>query len=251
MLIDAHAHLGSWPFTLVAERKPAALVAELRDHGIRQAIVGHLGAVLAPEPGPANRELFRAVQASPGLTPLPTINPLLANWREELDACASSAAINAVKIVPNYHNYSLAARPLGDFIGALRQRKLRLVIQTRLEDERHRYFALRIKGVPVPQLALFLQKFPNCSPLILGLYLPEIRELAHYAANFSIDTAFAEWEETMVDLLQVLPARQILFGSHTPLHSTSAQVAKLRLARIRASARNAIGTQNAQRFFSV
>jgi hypothetical protein len=249
MLIDAHAHLGTWPFALQPERSAPAFAAHLRAQGIGRAIVSHLGAVLAPDPGPSNRTLFAAVRRTPALIPLPTLNPALANWREELDACCAAAPLRAVKIIPNYHNYSLASSRLADFTAALRARRLRLVIQVRLEDERHRYFALRIKGVPVSQLAGFLEKFSATHPLLLGLYLPELRELSSVASNFSVDTACAEWEESLVEIRKALPASRILFGSHSPFLNTRAEVDKLRLARLPAATRDAIGTTNAKRFF--
>ncbi len=251
MLIDAHAHLGTWPFSLLTERSPAGFAAHLRAHGIGRAVVSHLDAVLAPEPGPANRALFAAVRRARALVPLPTINPALANWRDELDACGAAAPIRAVRIVPNFHHYSLASPRLAPFVAALRERKLRLALQVRLEDERHRYFALKIKGVPVTQLAAFLKKFPDTHPLLLGCYLPEIRALAKTAKNFSVDTACAEWEQTLVELLKVLPTARILFGSHTPFHTTRAQVEKLQRARVPASARAAVGARNAERFFQL
>src|SRR4051812_2419077 len=114
MLTDSHVHLGPWPFSLLTERKPAAFVAHLGAHGIRKAIVEHLGAVFAPEPGPSNQALFSAVRGHHTLIPIPTINPLLANWQEELEACCAAAPITAVKIIPNYHNYSVAAPRLAE-----------------------------------------------------------------------------------------------------------------------------------------
>lgn len=249
MLTDVHAHLGTWPFFLHTERTRAALVAHLRAHGIGRALVSHLGAALAPDPGPSNRILLAAVRRTPALKPLPTINPALANWREELDACCAAAPLRAVKILPNFHNYSLASPRLAGFVAALSERRLRLVIQMRLDDERHRYFALKIKGVPVPQVAGFLRKFPATHPLLLGAYLPEIRTLAKGAKNFSTDTACCEWEQTLVELLKVLPPARILFGTHTPFLNTRAEVEKLRCARIPAKAQAAIGVRNAEHFF--
>jgi predicted TIM-barrel fold metal-dependent hydrolase len=249
MLIDAHAHLGTWPFALHTERSASGLAAHLRAHGISRAVVSHVGAVLAPEPGPSNRTLFAAARRMPTLLPLPIINPALANWREELDACCAAGPIRAVKIVPNFHNYALSAAHLADFTAELRRRRLRLVLQVRLEDERHRYFALRIKGVPVPQLAGFLRKFPTLHPLLLGLYLPEVRELSSVATNFSADTACAEWEQSVASLLETVPASRLFFGTHTPFLNTRAEIDKLRLARISVSARSAIGSGNARRFF--
>jgi hypothetical protein len=251
MIIDAHAHLGPWPFRLHAESSATALVAHLASHGIERAIVSHLGAVLAPDPRRSNRALFADVRRARALTPLPTINPALANWQEELAACCDAAPIAAVKILPNYHNYALTSRRCAEFADALLERGLRLVIQARLEDERHRYFALRVKGVPVPALIAFLKAHRDLQPLLLGLYLPEIRTLAAETKNFSTDTACAEWEQTMVEILKVLPAARVLFGSHTPFLTTRAEVDKFRLARIPTAARNAIAARNARDFFAL
>ncbi len=251
MLTDVHTHLGPWPFALHPERDALALWAHLRKHGIDRALVSHLGAVFAPDPAPANRALFAAVRRVPALVPVPVINPALANWREELAACCAAAPVPAVKIYPNYHGYSLAAAPVAGLVAALRARGLRLVVQVRLEDERHRYFALRIKGVPVAQLAAWLKKFPALHPLLLGLYLPELRELAGAAKNFSADFAFAEWEQTLDALRAVLPTSRLMFGSHTPFHVTRAQVEKFHAAPLPAASRSAIGAGNAARFFSL
>ncbi len=250
MLTDVHAHLGTWPFALQSERNPAQLVAHLRAHGIGRAWVSPLAAVLAPDPGPANRALFAALKKTPALMPVPAINPALANWRDELAACAAAAPLRAVKILPNYHNYSLALPALDPFVTELRARKIRLLLQVRLEDERHRYFALQIKGVPVASIVAFLQRFPEVHPLLLGAYLPELRTIAESAKNFSTDCALAEWEQTMVALREFLPVTRIFFGSHTPFLVTGAQTEKLRSARIAAAAKRAIGAGNAARFIS-
>lgn len=251
MLIDVHAHLGPWPFALQPDRDAPALRAHLRQHGIGRALVSHLGTVFAPDPAPANRVLLAAVRHIPALVPVPVINPALANWREELAACCAAAPIRAVKIFPNYHGYSLASAPVAGLVAALRERRLRLIVQIRLEDERHRYFALRIKGVPVAQVATWLKKSPDLHPLLLGLYLPELRELARGADNFSADFAMAEWDQTLAALRAELSTARLMFGSHSPFHVTRAQVEKLRRARLSTAARAAIRAGNAARFFAL
>jgi hypothetical protein len=103
-LIDTNVNLGPWPFTPVPDRTGPELAAHLAASGVRRALVSHLGAVFQPEPMVTNRKLFAAVKKSPGLLPVPVINPALANWREQLAECLAAGPIRAVKIFPNFHN---------------------------------------------------------------------------------------------------------------------------------------------------
>lgn len=251
MLIDANASLGSWPFAPLPDRTAAALQAHLARAGIGRALVSHLGAVFLPDPMPANRKLFAAVRRAPALLPVPILNPALAAWREQLAECRAAAPIRAVKILPGYHGYSLRARALGDFMAALAAARLRLILGVRLEDERHAYFALRVRGVPAADLAAFLRRFPAHHVLCAGLSKPEIETLAARCDNFSADIAFAEWLDTLELLLKKIPARRLLLGTNTPLFSARAQADKVRRARLPAKTKSLIGAKNARRLFSL
>lgn len=251
MLIDTNVNLGPWPFTPVADHTGPELADHLAASGIRRALVSHLGAVFQPEPMPTNRKLFSALRSTPALVPVPVIHPALANWREQLAECRAAAPIRAVKIFSNFHNYSLASRRLDPFLDALDEAGLKLLVNVRLEDERHRYFALRIKGVPVAQMSAFLARHPKRHFLFTGIYKPEVEKLAPEHANFSADIAFCELTNTLELMLSKFPARRLMLGTNTPLHSTFAQVGKLTEARIPASAKKLIGSENLRRFLSL
>lgn len=251
MLIDTNVNLGSWPFTPMPDRTAPELAAHLATSGIRRALVSHLGAVFQPEPMVTNRKLFAAVRRTPALLPVPVINPALANWREQLAECRAAAPIHAVKIFPNYHHYSLSARRLDPFLDALDEAGLRLLVNIRLEDERHKYFALRIKGVPVVQMSAFLKRHPKRHFLFTGIYKPEVEKLAPDHENFSADIAFCELTNTLALMLAKIPARRLMLGTCTPLLSTYGEVGKLTDARIPASAKALIGSENARRFFKL
>ena len=251
MLIDTNVNLGPWPFTPVPDRTGPELAAHLAASGIRRALVSHFGAVFLPEPMPANRRLFAALKRTPALLPVPVINPALPNWAEQLAECRAAAPIRAVKILPNYHHYRLNSRRLEPFMAALAKARLRLILNVRLEDERHKYFALRLKGVPVPELALFLKRFPKHHVLFSGIYKPEVEQLAPDHANFSAEIAFCELTNCLELMLPKFPARRLMLGTCTPLMSTRGQADKLRRAKIPAVAKALIGSVNARRFFSL
>jgi len=251
MLIDTNANLGPWPFTPVPDRPAPAFAAHLAANGVRRALVSHLGAVFLPDPMPANRQLFAAVRRTPALLPVPILNPALRTWPEQLAECRATAPIRAVKLLPNYHNYNLRAAHLTDFMAALDAARLRLVLNVRLEDERHKYFALRIKGVPVPELARFLRRFPRHHVLFAGIYKGEVEQLAPDFGNFSAEISFCETTNCLELMLPKFPARRLMLGTCTPLLSTRGEVDKLRGAKIPARAKELIGSANARRFFKL
>lgn len=249
MLIDTNVNLGPWPFSPLPEYTGPELAARLAANGVRRALVSDLRAVFLPDPMPANRRLFAAVRRTPALVPVPILNPALRPWREQLDECLAAGPIRAVKILPNYHNYTLKSAALDGFMAALAAAKLKLILNVRLEDERHKYFALRMKGVPVPALAGFLKRFPSHHVLLTGIYKPDLEKLVAECGNFSADIAFCEWINTIEALLEKIPAQRLMLGTCTPLLSTRGQVDKLVHAHIPARARKLIGSDNARRFF--
>jgi predicted TIM-barrel fold metal-dependent hydrolase len=248
MLFDANAYLGSWPFHLESELSPARLVATLAAAGIGHAAVSPLGAVFAPEPMPANRRLFAAARRQARLVPVPVINPLLANWREQLAECCD-AGVRAVRLLPNYHNYALSARRLVDFMAEASAKDLRVVLTVRLEDERQRYFGLKVQAVPVAVISAFLARFPRQHVLCTALTLGEIANLARKHRNFSADLAYAEHSELARRLRRGLPVLRLMFGSLAPLISAPAQAAKLADPDFSAAERQLIGADNAREYF--
>lgn len=250
MLIDANVNLGVWPFTFTPDRTAGELVKHLKASGINRALVSHLGAVFQPDPMPSNRTLFAAVKRTPSLLPVPVINLRLGNWREQLAECVA-AKVRAVKLIPNFHNYTLAAPAVDEFVAALARTKLRLIINIRFEDERHRYFGLNVKGLPMADVQAFLKRHPKLHVLLAGIYRPELKELAKSCTNFSAEISFCEWHNTIADLLTAIPARRLMLGSCTPLLSTRGEVDKLRCAQLPAKTKELIGATNAIRFFKL
>jgi len=250
MLIDTNVNLGSWPFTFALNRSAAQLTKHLAASGVTHAIVSHFGAAFQPDPMPSNRELLAATKKSNALTALPVINLRLANWRDQLAECVA-AKVSAIKLLPTYNNYSLRDKVVGEFMTALNETKLRLVINMRYEDERHRYFALDMKGLPLADLKPFLKRNPKTHMLLAGAMIPEVRELSAKFKNFSIELSYCEWINSVEDLVKLLTAKRIMLGTCTPLLSTRGEVDKLRFSKITPKAMEQISSTNAQQFFNL
>ncbi|MGC4071537.1 MAG: hypothetical protein QM760_03325 [Nibricoccus sp.] len=248
--LDANTWTGRWPFAFLANFSARTLSDHLHRHGIRRALVSPLDAVFAPEPGPANRDLLRSTRKLPQLSPVPVINPMLPNWRDELAACAADERVRAVRILPNYHNYRLRSRRVDELVAALTECNVRLVVNIRLIDERHEYFALNIKSVAAADLAQLLSRHPKFPVLASGLGRTDIRALTPKFPQLLADLSFAEWDETVTNLLQSAPAGQLAFASHTPFLITQAAIDKLSAARVSVSIRRQIAAENLEDFLS-
>jgi len=84
------------------------------------------------------------------LIPVIVLNPSLSNWKGMLEKYDNSYRIKTVKILPNYHNYSLSSSFVSDLMKGLNKRKIPLIIQVRLEDERSQYpLLILLSCVPV------------------------------------------------------------------------------------------------------
>ena len=245
---DANTWIGRWPFAFLDAHTPRTLAAHLRHHGIRRALVSPLDAVLAPSPGPANRDLLRTTRGIVALTPVPVINPALANWREELAACAADPRVRAVRVLPDYHNFRLRARAMHELALALVRRRLRLIVQVRLVDERHEFHALRLKAVPAADLAAFLAQHPRLRVLACGLTRTELFALAPKHPRLLADLSFVEWHDTLRHVLAKVSARQLVFGSHTPFFITAASRAKLGASGLGARTLAPVAAGNLARF---
>lgn len=245
---DALTWIGRWPFAFCDAHTPATLVAQLRRHGIRRALVSPLDAVFAPAPGPANRELLRSTRGVAALEPVPVINPALADWREELEACASDPRVRAVRLLPNYHAYRLHAPAVGALVAELQARGLRPIVQMQLIDARHEYHAMNLKPVAPAELGAWLERSPRLPVLASGLQRPDLLRLTAAHPQLLADLSFAEWLDTVDHLLEKVSARQLVFASHTPLLVTAAARAKLESTSVPRRPLEAIASGNLERF---
>lgn len=238
-IFDAGAWIGAWPFAHMERLTPRMLARRLAAAGITRALVSPLGAVLAPSPGPANRELLRDTRGVRGLEPVPVINPRLADWPAQLAEVAADRRVRAVRLLPSYHDYNLADPAATGLAEELRRRGLRLIVQVRLIDERHEFHAMELSPVPLDALTAFLRRHPRLPVLAAGLLRAEILALGRRQPRLVVDLGLAEWFDTVADLTARVPGRKLVLASQAPLlvaEAARARVATTAAPRARAMA---------------
>ena len=251
MLIDVNCSLGFWPFQLFPQDSPAKLARHLAAEGVSKALVSPIESVLFPDPHLISTRMLAKIGKYPDLIPVPAIDPSLSNWRECLDAYVEAGHGRAVKIVPNYHRYDLDATCVDELMAALSRPRRVLLIQMRVEDERQHYPLMKVPGVEVDAIVGLANQYPRVPILCLCPYLPEAMRLVGETANVYVDFSYIEYLNTLKHVLARIPAKRLLFGSHTPFLYTRANVMKLQCAEVSRQDMRLVSNGNARRLLKL
>ncbi|PIZ17279.1 hypothetical protein COY51_00635 [Candidatus Desantisbacteria bacterium CG_4_10_14_0_8_um_filter_39_17] len=246
MIIDVNVNFGFWPFQKFHENTLRKLNEHLKKENISFALISSLEAVFYPDPEMGNQDLLMKLKKYKNLLPVAVANPKINNWKEIL----GNNKYKAIKIIPNYHYYSLLDKKALDLIGEVNNKKITLIIQMRFEDERSHYPLLKVKGVSVQEIKEISLKFPALSIIALCPYFAESIELANLP-NVCTDISFVESLDTLHSLLAKVPAEKVLFGSHTPFLYTKAAIMKLKYGSISKKDYEKIAYKNASQLFNI
>jgi predicted TIM-barrel fold metal-dependent hydrolase len=252
---DASAFVGNWAFSLAPAITATDLIAQLRVTGITGAAFAPIEAVLAPEPMAANRRLFAALAAGPGSfvrVALPMLNPSLPGWEADFAACieGGGAMVRGVKITPNYHNYTLDSPSITALARRCAMQRIALCIQVRMVDERSHHPLMKVPAVPPAAVAEFAGRHDSLPMLVCGAYMSELAAYRAYA-NVSAELSFVESGWLLRDALGFLGGDRLLLGTHAPLHTAAAGVAKLSSDELDDETYARISRRNFERIFSL
>ncbi len=251
-MFDVNTAVGEWPFQRHGVNTIPELRLRLKQAGVSGALVSHLGCVLAEDPLPYNSDLFADLGRSRKLLPVPVVNPRLPGWEKDLAGLYGRRRRPiAIKVLPAYHNYTLRSPRFNELVAYCVAHAVPILLQLRLDDERTRYFGLKVRVVKPSHVVDLADRWPAARVILLNAYLPEVREIAASTRNTWFDTSFAEWFYTSRLIREAVPPGRILFGSHTPLLETRAAAMKIFDGPITAGLAQRIGHENATKLFDL
>lgn len=227
-MIDADVLVGHYPFRPLPHpsQDPHRLKAYLQARGMTRACLASLHAVFYADPQQGNAELLPQVVGDAFFLPVATINPTLHNWRDTLARCVEEYGCRLVRLLPNYHLYSLADGCVTDLLDEAHRRQVVVSLVKRLEDERMHHLLMKVPGVENSEISALAQRYPH--PLLIqSAYLPEIKELAVAGSHLYFDIAFAETMNTMQRLTETVPVDRLLFSTHSPFFYPEAAIGKV------------------------
>jgi uncharacterized protein len=251
-LVDVNTSLGRWPFATYEQDTAAKLSNHLAGEGIGLALVSSIDTALFPDPHIPNMGLAEALEPYPDLLPLMTLDPTLTHWRDCLETYRDRGTLNAVRVIPNYHRYTLDDPRMDELTVQLQQSDHPvLVVQMRLEDERAHYPLMAVPGVPVADIVALAERHPQLPILCLCAYRAEAVKLTRNAANILVDLAYIEFKDTLAVLLRDIPPDRVVFGSNTPMLYARAALMKMLHANVDQTTLEAVGSTNASRLLGI
>jgi hypothetical protein len=226
-LIDLCAHVGS------ETRRPIGLDAEglarlLEPFGITEVHAGRLEALWFENPHDANRLPGGSSKGRVAVVPVPVLDPTIPTWPEELDRLAGLGRLPLVRLLPNYHGYSLTEADA--LLAALAKRKVIAQVLVRMDDPRRQHRLAQVPDVPAASVRDAAERHPTLSVLLSGALIRDLNILANRlptARNLWADTSQADGLDAVPSLMRSAWRDRLVFATHAPLFIPYSAVARV------------------------
>ena len=243
-LIDAHAHIGSWPYWTVPDTSAAALVRRMDRLGIDAAAVASLRGVFSDWRA-GNDETLEAARRHPGrIIPFAILGPT-GGWSGAEVAILAGSGFRGIRLHPLFHSYALTDPVLHNVCEVAGQYGLPVVLPTRP------MMNWRFATVPVEGFQALAAAHPRTSFLLSGPnYLGEAQAAARClreCRNVRIEISCLQGFDAVGRMADEFGADRVLFSTGAPLHAAACNTEKFLHARLNRSARAAVGWENALR----
>jgi len=252
---DVSVYVGDYPFRQLSTTQPEWIVRQMDRMQIGQAWVGYLPAIMHRDPRPGNRELLRAIARHESrLLPVPTVDPRLPGWEEDVNAAIEVGA-PAVRAYPMQQDLEPAGGEMRVLVAALATAGLPLVLSVRFEDVRQRHPLDTAADLP----AAAIRALVRCDPEVRILVTHADRQLVE-EVHFGLvpaESARLLWDFSWIWgppenhlrlLLETVGVARFTFGSGMPLRIPDAAAAKLDLLELSNSDRSALLCGNLNRW---
>jgi uncharacterized protein len=217
MIIDLNSFVGHWPSHPVAG-EPDQVWSSLRAVGVTRVFASHLSSAWCRNPHAYNAVLYDLTEACEDVWPVPILDPTAADWRAELARASAHDRVRMVRLLPNYCSYDLA--DVGEFLGALSDAHLAVIVQTCLEDPRRHHPLAVVQSVASASVVAMAERFDQLRVVIGGAKAGELRNLADRMAaapNIYADTSQVDGLDAIQVLVDSGLGSRLVFGSHAPL----------------------------------
>jgi predicted TIM-barrel fold metal-dependent hydrolase len=228
------------------------LVNKLRDHNVVEAWTGSYDGLFHDDLTDVNNRLAADCRAVTTVRFLPfgEINPLLPNWRDELERCASQHQMLGIRLHPNYHGYTLDHPEFAALLELAAMKNLLVQITALMEDERMMHALMRVLPVDLAPLTALVRQTPGLRLVLLNaLKGPRDDKLLQLLNlnNVYCEIAMLEGAGALEQLVTEIPVERILFGSHSPSLYFESALLKLKESALPAPHVRGIRQENARR----
>lgn len=229
MIFDADTWIGHFPFQSYPQRTAADLLRRMDKAGIDKALVGTLNGLLYKDVHESNRELAKEVaRHRDRLVPCAMLDPNYYGFRRDLKQCREEFGMPVLRLVPDYHGYSLRDRAAADMVAAAHEEGMRVAMISRIVDNRGRHRLDPGRGLSNDDALYLANQFPDASFLMLNFYTPPgNKRWDKPDGYFDIVRFVGKSGARMEEIIQMAGADRCVFGTTLLMRYPSA--AKLAL----------------------
>lgn len=217
--MDFNCYCGNWPFYRVRYNTIEKLSALHARQSIEGGFVSAMEAIFYQDPYEAEKALAKDLEGTAYMQAL-ILNPTLTGWKDDLRRAVKELNIKAVRLMPGFHNYTLADDCVQEACDAIREYQLPLLLTMRIRDERTAWI-FSPRSLPIDEIAAFLDKNKDILTILACARSAEVAQLkAQFDARDNLFTEMSGFKDcpelSEVAALTVAKDR-ILYGSSAPL----------------------------------
>ena len=228
MIIDTNASAGYWLSRPPIDHSVEAVWKRLTDCGVDRAFMASLESAWCRNPHAPNQKLVADCEGHPELSPVPTLDPTVHTWRDELALLGRQPSVRMVRLLPTYSPYPL--QQADEMLDEVRQAGLAVQIQTRLDDPRRHHPLAQVPDLPAAEIVGMARRHPALTVLIGGARFGELRALKDEILDLKLvyaDTSQADGLEAVKVLCDEGLADRLVYGSHCAMFEAIASLRRV------------------------
>jgi uncharacterized protein len=258
VIVDCNAYCGRWPFRRLGFPGAAGLAKLMGRTATDVALV-------SPLAGAFYRDCLSAVQEmldDPGwdaqtMLPVAVVNPAFPGWRRDLETMAGSLGCVALRLLPNYHGYSLYEEGADSGLAVVEKAQglgLPVILTMRMQDERSHHWHMLVDAVPVDEVRFLMRLLPRGKYVLSNVWFREARALQpelELVDDGAWEVSYKPPDHFVEDAVRECGPERLLYGSAAPLQYPECTLAVVRGADVSDEAKELMLAGNARRLFGV
>ena len=258
MIIDSNAFTGHWPFRRLTFVGASGLASLMRRTGTELALVSPLAGAFYRDCLGALDEMLEDPGWDPQtMRPVAMVNPAFPGWQKDLEVMARDRGCIALRLLPNYHGYSLYDEGENGglaVVGRAQELGLPVIVTFRMQDERSHHWHMLVESVAVDQVRFLMRQLPHGTYVLSNVWFHEVRALKlemEMVNDSAWEISYKPPDRLVEDAVNEFGSKRLLYGSAAPLQYPECTISVIQGAEVSEEVKSLIFGGNARRIFEL